>query len=426
MIYKEKLKEVLVSNAEDISRIESIAPRENFELPSPLHKVVDIYGVRRSGKTYCLYDIFRKRKDQSFYLDFEDDRLEGFELKDFSVLTDAIYELSPSLKKEETCLLLDEVQNVAGWEKFARRAAEKEKINVFVTGSSSKMTSRQLHTVLRGRSWGIEIFPFSFREYLTLKKIDYKNPRTAFGGERQKIKGHFLDYLKWGGFPEVSVLDSETKKTKAIKEYLEAIFFKDLVERFKVANIPLLEVLREKLFSSFAQKLSLGAFYKQIKDQMPASKDSLFAYYKYFLESMIVFEARKFSPSAHKRIRNPAKIYLVDTALSKKVTSEDKGRQLENIVFLELKRRGLELFYFEGEGECDFIAKDASGKIFPVQTTWEITPSNQERELAGLTEACKQLNVSEGLILTFDEEKEESMEGITIRFISVWKWIINA
>lgn len=425
MIKREVLKEVIISNEDYIKKIENIVERESLLLPKRINKTVVLYGVRRSGKSYCLYDIFKQNSPGVMYIDFEDERLDGFSVKDFQNLKEAFLELKPDLIGKEATFLLDEVQSVKGWEKFARRMVEKEKHKVFVSGSSSKMTPQELHTSLRGRSWGIEIFPFSFREYLKTKKLDLKEKSIMYGERRLLIKKYFLEYLRWGGFPEVCLGTTEIEKRKIIREYLDAIFFKDLVERFKITNIYLLDALREKLFSSFGLKLSLNAFYKQHKDRFPFSKDSLFAYYKHFLESLIVFEVRIFSPSSYKRLRNPAKVYLIDTGISKRLASEDLGRSLENAVFLEIKRKGHEVFYFEGESECDFVIKNENGGLFPIQVSWEITAENQERELRGLIEACKFLGVNNGMVLTHDQEKEETKEGIKIEIMPVWKWMFK-
>lgn len=140
---------------------------------------------------------------------------------------------------------------------------------------------------------------------------------------------------------------------------------------------------------------------------------------------MLIFETRKFAESSYKRLRNPAKIYLTDTGICKKVTSADLGRMLENIVFWQLRRKGEEIFYFEEKRECDFIVKDDQGKLFPYQVTWELKEENREREIKGLIEACQRLNVKEGTLFTYDEEGSEITEGINIKIIPVWKWLLG-
>ena len=426
MISKELLKEIIISNEEFITRqVKKIIKREGISFPEILNKAVILYGVRRSGKTYILYDLFKRYKNKALYIDFEDERLSDFETKDFQLLKETFLELKPHLIGKELVFLFDEIQNIEGWEKYCRRIVERENIKVFVTGSSSRIMPMEIHTSLRGRAWGIEITPFSFREYLYLKGMNTKDENIIYGSKKALVKKYFSEYIKWGGFPEVLLLKSELEKRKVIKEYLEAMFFKDLVERFNITNIHLLKVLTEKLFSSFSTKFSLTAFYKQYKEKLPFSKDTLFSYYNYFLESMLIFEIRKFSESSYKRLRNPAKIYLADTGICKKVTSADLGRILENVVFWGLRKNREEIFYFNENRECDFIVKDNQGKLFSYQVTLELKEDNREREIAGLTEACKRLKITKGTIFTYDEEDSVVVEGIGIEIIPVWKWLLK-
>jgi hypothetical protein len=312
MISKERSKGIILSNTDFIlNKVGKIVKREGLYFPEELNKVVILYGVRRSGKTFILFDLFKKYRDESLYIDFEDERLVDFGIGDFEVLKEVFF--------------FDEIQMVEGWERFCRRAIEREDINIFVAGSSSEIMPYKIHTFLGGRSWSLEVAPFSFREYLQAKglKVDEEYIYTS---KKALLKSHFSEYMRWGGFPEVAFLEGEYEKDKLIKEYLAAMFFRDLVERFKMNNIHLLDTLMDRLFSCFSQKFSLTAFYKQYKGKFPFSKDSLYIYYKYFLESMLIFEARKFSESTFIRLRNPAKIYLVDVGLSRRVTSPDSGR----------------------------------------------------------------------------------------------------
>jgi len=425
MISKQILKEIIIRNRDYIlNEIPDILPREGIHLPEKLNKVVIFYGVRRSGKSYILYDIFKKNQEKSLYIDFEDERLSVFEVSDFEYLKEAFFEINPQLKT--AVFLFDEIQNIKGWEKFTRRVCERGNIKVFVTGSSSKVMPKEIQTALRGRSWSVEVCPFSFREALKAKNIDIGNKDILFGRSKIKLKKYFSEYLKWGGFPEVVLAESNFEKRKIIKEYLEAMFFKDLVERFNITNTHLLSVLMENLFSAFSTKFSLNSFYKHYKQKFPFSKDTLFLYYKHLLDSMLIFEVRKFAESTYKRLRNPAKIYLADVALSKKVTSMDSGRLMENITFLVLRKKREDIFYFEEEKECDFITKDTKGKFSAYQVSQELSKENEEREIKGLISACKRLSLSRGTILTEDQSDQRKIEGINIRIIPVWRWLCEA
>jgi len=426
MITKHILKEIITTNEGFIlEHAGNIVGREGVSFPDTLRKIVVFYGVRRSGKTFILYDLFRKYLDVSLYLDFEDERLIDFELKDFRVLKDVFLELKPHLVGKKLVFLLDEIQNVEGWERFCRRAVEREDIRVFVSGSSSKMMPAEIQTELRGRAWGVEVLPFSFREYLSAKHIDINDKKLVYGPQKAIVKKYFAAYMKWGGFPEVSLLKSEFDMKKLLKEYLSSMYFRDLVERYNITNIPLLDSLTDRLFSSFSMKFTLTAFYKQYRGRFPFSKDLLFRYYKHFLQSMLIFEVRKFSESTYKRMRNPAKIYPVDAGLCRRVTSLDQGRLLENLVFLELKRKEQDVFYFDEKIECDFIASGEDNKLFALQVSFELNETNREREVNGLVKACKWFAINEGIIFTWDDEEDLRVEGIDIKVIPVWKWLLN-
>jgi hypothetical protein len=427
MLTKSALKGVIVSNEDFIlQKVKNIVRRNEIRFPQSLNKTVILYGVRRSGKTFILFDLFRQYKERSLYIDLEDERLAGFEVKDFELLRSSFLELKPGRTNGETVFLLDEVQNIKGWEIFCRRVVEREKAKVFVSGSSSRMMPFEIHTGLRGRVWSVEVLPFSFGEYLTIKNLDLREKKILYGTRSITLKNYFSEYLRWGGFPEVSLTESEFEKRKLLKEYFSAMFFRDMVERYDMTNMALLDALTDKLFTSFSTRLSLNSFYKQYKDKFPFSKDILFRYYKDFLSSMLVFEVRKFSESTYKRMRNPAKIYMVDTGLCRRVEPEDSGRLLENAIYLELRRRNCEVFYFEERGECDFIAKTEESKFMAIQVAFELHEQNREREIGGLVAACEHLGIKEGKVLTYDSDEEEMKVGkITVNIAPAWKWLIS-
>jgi hypothetical protein len=444
MISKNIIKEIILLNRAFILEVvPGIVPRTAAEIVAP-GKTVIMHGIRRSGKTFILYDIFRRNSDAALYLDFEDDRLTGFTAADFQTVQDAFLELRPASAGTGTTAtaagrivyLFDEIQHVEGWERFCRRVTERENASVYVTGSSSKLMPLEVDTAIRGRAWSVAVFPFSFPEFLQLRRGRLDRNELLYGTEKVETKRLFAEYAKWGGFPETALAADPLDKTKLLKEYLRAMFFRDLVERYGMSNIALFDALADKLFSSFSTRLSLTAFYRQYKDLFPFSKDLLFQYFHNFEESMLIFAVRKFSESSYKRSRNPVKIYPADTGLCRRVASEDAGRILENIVFIELARRGGEVYYFEEKQECDFIVRYAEAAGFAakegagagegfaaVQVCLELTDENRRRETGGLIAACRRLNVTEGTILTDDQEWEEEAEGIKISVLPVWRWL---
>ncbi|MEJ5352691.1 MAG: ATP-binding protein [Melioribacteraceae bacterium] len=427
MINKELIKEIIIENENFImQQVNRVFDRESVLLPSSdIKKASLFYGVRRSGKSFLLFNIFKRNPGKSIYIDFEDERLANLNLLDLEKIREAFFELKPELlNNKDIFFLFDEIQNIKQWEKFVRRLVEKEQINVFCAGSSSKITPNSIHTSLRGRAWSVEVMPFSFRELLKTRGIDLADKKLVYDDSKIIVKNCFDEYLKFGGFPEVIFSKNEFEKKKILKEYLNAMFFRDLVERYEIKNITLLEALWDKLFSSFSTKFSLTSFYKQFRDKFPFSKDSLFSYYKYFIESMLLYEVKTFSESVYKRLRNPAKIYLIDIGLAKKTTSLDLGKALENIVFIELKRRGYEIFYFEQKAECDFVVKKED-KFEIYQVTWELNKENETREISGLLKAAINLNLNEATIITYDHEEVMKVGNVTINIIPAWKWLIR-
>lgn len=402
---------------------DTFVDRECFRLPEAVKKVIVLYGVRRSGKTYLLYHIMKQNIDLSLYIDFEDERLKGFTTDDFETLREAFYELFPALINQKAYFLFDEIQIVDGWEKFCRRLVEKSQAEVIVAGSSSQIYPENISTSLRGRAWSIEVFPFSFKEFVTFEGIIPDN-HLLFSENRFRMVDLIDRYVKWGGFPEVTAVRSDFEKKKILDEYLEAIFFKDLVERYKISNITLINALRNKIYSTFSTRFSLNAFYNKMKGSFPFSKDLLFKYYQHLLDSKTVFEARMFSDSEYKKTRNPSKVYIIDSGLSHKVAHDDSARILENIVFIEMLRRGLKPYYFFQANECDFIVKtEERTDVF--QVTYKMEAGNREREINGLIDAAKHVNASKGYILTHNESDEFTVEGIEIEVVPTWKWLLG-
>ncbi len=418
------MKRVIIENRNFISKIPGkFVDRECFRLPEKIKKVVVLYGVRRSGKTYLLYQLMKKNKDNSLYIDFEDERLDGFSVEDFETLREAFYELFPGLIQKKVYFLFDEVQVIDGWEKFCRRLVEKSQAEVVAAGSSSEINPENISTQLRGRAWSIEVLPFSFKEFAAFKGSVPDDIMLA-SEERFRMVGYFSEYLKWGGFPEVAAAQSEFEKQKIAREYLDAIFFKDFVERYEISNLLLLKSLRNKIFSTFSTKFSLTSFYNKLKGSFPFSRDLLFRYYQHLLDSKTVFETRKFSDSEYQRTRNPAKVYIVDPALSQKVAHDDSARTLENIVFIELLRQDYKIHYFINNNECDFVTvKDDKTEV--IQVSYRIEPGNREREVYGIVEAANRIRSKEGFILTFNEDDEYVIEDINIKIIPAWKWLLG-
>jgi len=421
---KEILKEIIISNKEFINSIPDIVERNIMKFDNNLKKVIILYGARRTGKSYILYNILNKNFDRCLYVDFEDERLTDFKTEDFQILYESFFELYIELidEKEKVYFLFDEIQNVAGWEKFVRRISEKEFINVVITGSSSKLMPLEINTALRGRALSIPVYPLSFNEYLKIKKSEAFN-KKIYGKNKILIKNHFEKYLKYGAFPEIAVMENEYMIKKVLKEYMDAMYFKDLVEHFKISNIALLDTLREILFSSYGLKCSLTSIYNKYKNSISFSKDTLYLYYKYFIESMLIYEVPYLSESYIKRKNQPKKMYILDNGLNKKILSENYGRLLENLIFIQLLRLEYEVYFLSNGFECDFVFK-TNNKWNVIQVCRNINDSNKSREYSGILKACKFFKINEALIITEEQEYDEGFEKIKIKVMPAYKWLL--
>jgi Predicted ATPase (AAA+ superfamily) len=238
----------------------------------------------------------------------------------------------------------------------------------------------------------------------------------------------FDQYLKEGGFPEVAKKETMPEKRELLQTYYRTIFYRDILERYNVKAKALLEAMMRYSLNAFADLFSISLFSKELKrHELPGSKQTISNYLGYLQESFFLMANDKFSYSPRLRAMNPKKIYLMDTGFSLLSTefSENRGKLLENVVAAEMFRRQAECFYYKGRRECDFIVKKGLKPETAVQVCWELTAKNENRELQGLSEAMKALAIDEGIILTYDEEKELTFAGLKIRVMPAWKWLIK-
>ncbi len=392
------------------------------EIKIPLNpgKIVSIIGARRAGKTYAMYQVMSKVKDITniIYINFEDERLE-ISLKDLYLIIDSYFEIYPDKKEKDLFFFFDEIQEIKGWEKFVRRVYDSVSKNIFITGSSSKLLSKEISSNLRGRTVTYEIFPLSFREYLKFKDLQIDLHSTK---GKSKIMYYFSEYITKGGFPETISMDEEIYK-KTLTSYFELMIYKDIAERYLISNFLPLKMFIKKLISNTSKEFSINKIFNEFKSQgIKISKDTIYNYLDYCEDSYIILPINNFSESATKQIIK--KSYSIDTGLSSMVSfslSKDKGRLFENLVLLELKRKYDEIYYYKEEYECDFIIKERDKIVKAIQVCYEFNENNKEREIKGLKEAMNKFKLNHGIILTINEEEE--LEGIKI--IPVQKWLLE-
>lgn len=384
---------------------------EFFKLP---HAIV-ISGLRRSGKSTLLKQVRKNfyQDELVYYFNFEDERLIGFEVGDFNILYETFIELFGKSK----VFFFDEIQNIEGWEHFVRRMYDRE-FKFIITGSNSSLLSRELGTKLTGRYVGLELYPFSFREFLKFKGIPF--PKEPLTEERGLIKGAFNEYLETGGIPEYLRFEN----AEILKTLYENILYKDILVRYGLGDEKALRKLALYLFSNYTSEVNYSKLQKLLG---LGSANTVKNYIGYLENSYMVFTISKYDFSLKKQIYAPKKVYAIDSAFINLISfkfSRDRGKLLENFVFLELKRRNLELYYHRGRQECDFIVTEREKPVAAIQVTVALN-ANREREYGGLLEALEVYGLEKGLILTEAEEFEEIFQGKTIIVKPIWKWLLE-
>ncbi|VVC00677.1 AAA domain protein [uncultured archaeon] len=383
----------------------------------PLKMPLVITGVRRCGKSFLMKqfkDSLGLGAKQCIYIDFNDERLSGFTVKDFQLVMDFLVEND----YEERCFLfLDEIQEVEGWEKWADRI--KSDFQIVITGSNSKLTSSEISTALTGRALTLKMFPFSFREYLDAKKEGYSGYDSDFGA-KAKVAGAFSKYLLAGGFPMYVLSEKEI----VLKDLYENILYKDIIKRFG-KNEKQLRELSYFFLSNPSGKFS----FRGISEMLGArNRGVVKGFATAFENALVFFFLPKFDYSVKKQIQNPQKVYCIDngflTALGFRFM-DNQGKLLENIVAVELKRRSKDIFYFSESKECDFVIREGKKVTGVIQVCWKLTKENKERETAGLIEAMDKFSLNKGLIITNDQEDHFKIGNKKIMVVPAWKWMLE-
>lgn len=381
-------------------------------------EITVISGVRRCGKSTLLHEIRANNTEKDYYFNFDDERLIHFTADDFQLL----YEVFIELFGKQTTFYFDEIQNVAGWERFVRRLHD-YKNKVYVTGSNASMLSRDLGTHLTGRYCQKELFPFSFAEFLEFQSGEI--PLKSFFSTEEKVQlhGKFLKYFQQGGFPAYL----QSGNSQYLKGLYESIIYRDVMVRNSLTNEK--EIL--ELVHYAASNTSRLFSYNSLTKVVGVKNATTVKNYLSFLEDTYLnFLVSKYDFSVKKQIQNPKKIYFIDLGVVRELGfhhSEDNGRLLENLVFIELKRRGKEIYYHAQKHECDFLIKEKNRIKEAIQVSWSIhNPATREREIAGLIEALTHHSLKGGLILTDDEEDEFVIKGFKIKVMPTWKWLLKS
>jgi predicted AAA+ superfamily ATPase len=394
-----------------------------------------VIGMRRSGKTWFCYQQMQEllgkglEKERLLYLNFEDERLLPFSAQDFQFVLETYYRKFPAFKSQQCYLFLDEVQRIEGWDKFVRRVLDTEQLSVCVTGSSSRLLSKEIATSLRGRSLTTEIFPFSFQEFLYYKKINPKSVRRFGSKTRATLQNLIGQYLKIGGFPEVQTFDDELRR-EVLRNYLDVVILRDVVERYSISNTVALRALIRHIINAPATRFSVNKFYNSLKSQgVACTKNNLYGYMDHLTDTFLFYQVPLHSRSEKARRVNPKKVYVIDPGLLEAMSpyiTDDRGALLENLVFMHLRRQGLapEYYVTKKGAEVDFVlaAEDRSERRL-IQVCWDIhDPVTQKREVSALLSAMQELGVSRGTIVTW---LDEDMSDKRLDIVPAWKWLLT-
>ncbi|HII61349.1 ATP-binding protein [Pyrococcus horikoshii] len=406
-----------------------------LKLPTNLSQAIVVYGLRRTGKTYLLYQTMLKLMKEGlpierlFYINFEDERLEDITGKDLSKIVELYYKYNPDASL--MYLFFDEVQNVPSWEKFVRRILERKNARIFITGSSSNLLSKEIATALRGRSLSFRLFPLSFREFLTFKGSKFKEPLIE--AERGKIKRYLEEYVEYGGFPEI-VDYPPLLKIKTLQEYLDLIIYKDLIERYGIEKIHAMKGLIRVITRNFARRSSIRKLHNMLSSLgLNLSKSKIYEYFSYLEDIGFIIPVRRLHFSEVESLRSIPKLYVADVGFPTVLGVKDIGHRIENIVALELLRRKyyqeprLEIRYWmDSKGEVDFVVLTGFKVKELIQVSYSIEDiETKQREVEALLRASRLLKCNNLTVVTWDYEGTEVYKGKRVRFVPLWKWLLG-
>ncbi len=398
---------------------------EKIERARKTGEIVILTGVRRSGKSTLLKQEMQELsknndKKQFLYVNFEDSRFSG-ELNEQLIHRILEVYMQNINSNNHIFLFFDEIQEVKNWEKFVNTYYELKKATIFITGSTSKILSRELSTFISGRYIEIPIFPLSFVEFCQFKKLEINN-KFDFAKNSIILKKYFREYINYGGFPKIVLIDEEISKKDLINEYFETILLRDVAEKNSIKNIDNLRKTANYILTNDGRLTNLN----EIKKSVNISYEAVADYISFFKGAFFINEINSFDFSVKRLLKKNSKFYCIDSGIiniSSTRFDENLGFVLENIVFNHLKRTYRSIFYLKEKNECDFIVKENSKIVNAIQCCFEITKNNKKREVDGLISAMDKFNLNKGLIITSSQEEELIVKNKKIKIIPAWKWL---
>lgn len=424
---KEQIKRIIVENQERMPfRLFKRHAATLFDTRQ-IHAVV---GLRRVGKTHFLYQMANELLERGVpretlvQVNFEDERLVGLTSERLGLVLEAYYELYPDRVGDELHLFFDEIQTVPGWERFVARLFEEKRYRIRITGSSSKLLSKEIATALRGRAVTTNLYPLSFKEFAAYKGVAITE-NLPYSRNRFKAVKLLDEYLAWGGFFEVVNAADDAERRRIVSTHLDLVVYKDLVERYGVKNLTVLKALIRHYVANTTRKTSLARLGATIREATAVSKNTVGQYTALLEDAGFLHVLPKFS---YRLSRNAVSKYYVADPVFKTVAghsfSPDTGALYEQAVLLELVHRGGDRFFFDEQAECDFIVKRGTKIVDAIQVCIE-PEAARERELKGLLAAMNALHLARGTVVTASHEAEETIEGKTVRYVPLWRWLLE-
>ncbi len=415
-------------------QLPQVRPRE-YAIPLNSGKIVTLIGVRRSGKTFLLYqlihELLKKTEiERIIFIDFEDERLD-LQSGELDWIIQAYLELYPETEDLSRCyFFFDEIQNIEGWEKFIRRIYGRWSRHIFITGSNARMLSSEIATALRGRSISYTVYPLSFREFLLFQEIEIERHATI---GRARIQSELDRYLYQGGFPELLSVADDGLHRKILQEYYQVMLFRDLIDRYQISNTIALKFFLKRLFASATKQISINRLFNELKSSgIRISKNTL---YTFLDEAEAIFLFGVLKKQSHKvstRELGEKKVYAVDNGLHNAVHfrfSTDIGKAMEQILYWELRRRYPDsgaLHYFRKGVECDFLIQQNETVIHAIQVCYDLTdPDTKKREIRGLHQACVSQGLNKGLLITHGQTETILHQKIQIEILPLADYLLG-
>lgn len=407
----------------------------SLQLPLNKQRIVTVTGVRRCGKSSLLHLTINRLlasgvdKEQILYIGFDDERLANMDVSDFDEILQAYRLMYPDRPLSSVYMFFDEIQIVKGWELFVLRVYKSYCKNVYVTGSTAQMLSGEMNSALRGWPDEYTEYPLSFKEFIAFKGIK-ANRYTEEGAAL--MANMFNSYLLTGGFPQAVLANVETERVKLLQAYFNTMLFRDMIEHYNISASPsVVRYFLKRVFNNITKPSSVNNIYNDLKSQgLKLSKDSLYQWLDYACNIFLLHKVPKYSKSVIKQSTSLSKYYVADFALAKSVLlpqSEEKGKALENAVYMHLARHlneNEQIYYFNEGAECDFVIANDEGVEELIQVCWELDEFNTPRECGGLCAASAATGCKKASIITCNQAQSIHYGDLQINVVAAWDFML--